>query len=69
MSAIRGCVEPQLSALSQLPARLPPRAFAAIGGGGVAPFEHLLRAAGYRIGLESFSNPVAGTGARGIVGS
>ena len=27
------------------------------------------RAAGYRIGLESFSNPVVGTGARGIVGS
>lgn len=51
-------VEPQLSALTQLPARLPPRAVAVIGGGGVAPFEHVLRSAGYRIGLESFHKPL-----------
>ena len=50
-------VEARLAALTQLPARLPPRAIAVIGGGGVAPFEHLLRAAGYRIGLESFVVP------------
>lgn len=48
-------LEPQLPALAQLPARLPPRAFAVIGGGGVTPYEHILRAAGYRIGLESFA--------------
>ncbi len=51
-------VEPQLPALTQLPARLPPRAVPVIGGGGVAPFEHILRSAGYRIGLESFVNPL-----------
>lgn len=48
-------VEAQLTALTQLPARLPPRAFAAAGGGGVLPFEHILRSAGYRTGLESFA--------------
>ena len=50
-------LEPQLQALTQLPARLPPRAFAVIGGGGVGPFEHILRPAGYRVGLESFTSP------------
>jgi len=62
-------VEPQLAALTQLPARLPPRAFAVIGGGGVTPFEHLLRSAGYRIGLESFTSSVPGAPARGALGS
>lgn len=62
-------VETQLTALTQLPARLPPRAFAVIGGGGIAPFEHALRAAGYRIGLESFSPVAPDAQARGAVGS
>jgi DNA-binding transcriptional MerR regulator/methylmalonyl-CoA mutase cobalamin-binding subunit len=62
-------VEQQLGALTQLPARLPPRAFAVIGGGGVPPFEHVLRSAGYRIGLESFTPVTPDAHARGAVGS
>jgi DNA-binding transcriptional MerR regulator/methylmalonyl-CoA mutase cobalamin-binding subunit len=62
-------LEPQLSALSRLPARLPPRAMPIIGGGGVAPFEHILRSAGYRIGLESFTVGAPETSARGAVGT
>jgi len=62
-------VEPQLPALTQLPARLPPRCFAVIGGSGVGPFEHILRPAGYRIGLASFSGPVPDSPVRGVVGS
>ncbi len=62
-------LELQLTALKQLPARLPPRAFTVIGGGGVAPFEHVLRAAGYRIGLESFTPSAPDAHARGAIGS
>lgn len=62
-------LEAQLTALSQLPARLPPRAFAVIGGGGIAPFEHVLRAAGYRIGLESFAASATDLPARGAAGT
>jgi DNA-binding transcriptional MerR regulator len=48
-------VEPVLPALTQLPARLPPRAVAVIGGGGVEPYQRVLRSAGFHIGLESFA--------------
>lgn len=62
-------LEDQLPALTQLPARLPPRAIAVIGGGGVEPFEHILRGAGYRIGLESFTLGSPDAPARGVAGS
>lgn len=54
-------VEPLLASLAQLPGRLPPRAFAVIGGGGVAGHTRFLTSYGYRVGLESFA--LAGVGA------
>jgi len=48
-------VEPLLPALAQIPGRLPPRTFAVIGGGGVAPFARALTSHGFRVGLEAFA--------------
>ena len=48
-------VEPLLPTLAQVPGRLPPRAFAVIGGGGVEPYTRFLTSYGFRIGLESFA--------------
>ena len=53
-------VEPLLTTLVQLPDRLPPRAFAVIGGSGVAGHARFLAKYGYRVGLESFA--LAGVG-------
>jgi DNA-binding transcriptional MerR regulator/methylmalonyl-CoA mutase cobalamin-binding subunit len=53
-------VEPLLTTLVQLPDRLPPRAFAVIGGSGVAGHARFLSKYGYRVGLESFA--LAGVG-------
>jgi DNA-binding transcriptional MerR regulator/methylmalonyl-CoA mutase cobalamin-binding subunit len=62
-----GNVEPLLSSLAQLPGRLPPRTFAVIGGGGIAPYARFLTSYGFRIGLESFA--LAGEAeARGVAG-
>jgi MerR family transcriptional regulator, light-induced transcriptional regulator len=47
-------LEPQVPELMQVPARLPPRTMAIIGGGGVDPFIPALRSAGYNIGLTPF---------------
>lgn len=46
---------PVMPALAQLPARLPPRAIAVIGGGGTEPHERALRAAGFHVGIASFA--------------
>jgi methylmalonyl-CoA mutase cobalamin-binding subunit len=48
-------VEPLLPALAQIPGRLPPRTFAVMGGGGVAPYARFLASHGFRVGLEAFA--------------
>lgn len=48
-------VRANLSALSALPGKLPPGTAAAIGGGGVEPYERMLRGYGYKIGLDAFT--------------
>lgn len=57
-----GICQASLASLLTLPARLPERAFAAIGGAGVAGHETALRAAGFRLGVEAFG--VAGPTAK-----
>lgn len=57
-----GICQASLASLLALPARLPERAFAAIGGAGVAGHETALRAAGFRLGVEAFG--VAGPTAK-----
>jgi DNA-binding transcriptional MerR regulator/methylmalonyl-CoA mutase cobalamin-binding subunit len=48
-------VEPLLPTLAQLPGRLPPRAIAVVGGGGIEPYTRFLTNYGFRIGLEAFA--------------
>ncbi|MEO8226928.1 MAG: MerR family transcriptional regulator [Gemmatimonadota bacterium] len=48
-------VESAMGHLSALPGKLPPGVIPAIGGSGAEPHARLLRAFGYRIGLEAFS--------------
>ena len=48
-------VRANLPALAAVVGKLPPRTMAAIGGAGVAPYDHLLRGYGLRIGLEAFT--------------
>ena len=60
-------VEPLLSTLAQLPGRLPPRAFAVIGGSGAEPYTRFLTSYGFRVGLEAFA--LAGADmSRGVAG-
>jgi MerR family transcriptional regulator, light-induced transcriptional regulator len=47
-------VRASLPALAALPAKLPPRTLAVVGGAGMEPHAKLLRNYGYRIGLQSF---------------
>ncbi len=54
-ASTRAIIEPQLPALAQLPGRLPPRTLAVLGGGGVEPYERVLRTYGFRVGLDAFS--------------
>ncbi len=44
----------QLPALTMFPSHLPPRVFAAIGGGGISGFERNLEACGFRLGISAF---------------
>jgi hypothetical protein len=48
-------VRSALPALASLPAKLPPRTMAAIGGGGVEPHARALRGYGFRVGVEAFN--------------
>jgi methanogenic corrinoid protein MtbC1 len=43
-----------LPALAALPAKLPPRTLAVVGGAGMEPHARLLNNYGYRIGLQAF---------------
>jgi MerR family transcriptional regulator, light-induced transcriptional regulator len=47
-------VRASLPALAALPAKLPPRTLAVVGGAGMEPHARLLRTYGYRIGLQAF---------------
>lgn len=47
-------VRASLPALAALPAKLPPRTLAVVGGAGMEPHARLLRNYGYRIGLQAF---------------
>lgn len=58
-------VEDQLPALSQLIARLPPRAIGVIGGSGTEPFGRILRSHGFHIDLDFLS--LDSTGSSGQV--
>ncbi len=48
-------VRATLPALAGLPAKLPPRTLAVIGGGGAEPHARVLRGYGYRFGREAFA--------------
>lgn len=47
----------QLSALAELPGRLPPGTIPIIGGGGAEPHVTALRQLGFRVGLDAFASP------------
>jgi DNA-binding transcriptional MerR regulator/methylmalonyl-CoA mutase cobalamin-binding subunit len=61
-------VEPLLATLAQLPGRLPPRAFAVIGGTGIQPYSRFLTNHGFRAGLESFALASQAAESRGAAG-
>jgi len=47
-------VRASLPALAALPAKLPPRTLAVVGGAGMEPHARLLRSYGYRMGIQAF---------------
>jgi methanogenic corrinoid protein MtbC1 len=49
--------ESQLTALAELPGRLPPGTVPIIGGGGAEPHATALRHLGFRVGLDAFTSP------------